>query len=58
MNFLSIDLLDKLGETIHFYKDALEKVTPKNDDENIKIKTSLQDLIDLETVCNQRKILH
>jgi hypothetical protein len=32
-------------------------VVPKNDDEIVQIKSTLQDLIDLETTCRQRTTL-
>jgi hypothetical protein len=57
MDFLSIDLINKMIDAITSYKDALEKVTPKNNEEASHIKSALQDLIDLEVTCVQRKTL-
>ncbi|MDB5259854.1 MAG: hypothetical protein JWN37_85 [Candidatus Nomurabacteria bacterium] len=57
-DFLNINLVDKILEVVATYKDVLIQITPKNDDEAAQIKTSLQDLIDLETICNKRKTLH
>jgi hypothetical protein len=53
-DFLSIDLISKMVDVVTSYKDVLEKITPKNDDEGVQIKSALQDLIDLETTCRQR----
>lgn len=53
-DFLSIDLISKMVDVVTSYKDVLEKITPKNDDEVVQIKSALQDLIDLETTCRQR----
>ncbi len=55
---INISLIDKLLEATTSYKEALMQVTAENDEENAQIKSALQDLIDLEIICNQRKTLH
>ena len=56
-DFLSIELIEKVQNTITSFKDALEQAVPKNGTEDAQVKSVLQDLIDLEIACHQRKTL-
>lgn len=57
MDILSVDLIKKMMNTIATFKEVLENVTPKSDEEIVQIKSVLQDLNDLEKTCMQRKTL-
>ncbi len=57
-DIVSVNLINKLLATITSYKDVLIAITPKNDEEEIQIKTALEELNDLENFCEQRKVLH
>ena len=56
-DFLSLDLINKMLSVISTNKDTLIKITPKNSDEDLQIKSALEDLNDLERDCHQRKTL-
>jgi hypothetical protein len=55
---IDIDLINKMIKNIVTFRDALENITPKNNDESTRIRAVIQDLNDLEKVCNQSKTLH
>lgn len=58
LDILDVSLINKMLAVITSNKDVLMKITPKNSDEDSQVKSALQDLTDLEIICNQRKIVH